>query len=534
MVNKRVDYHLNLRHWLCLIGCIYVSFAMSAQISDEQRAEMYKLYSKTSTYLRTGKPDSAFLNNEKMLDYFAASNDTSVLAWYYNNIAAVYMMNEQPDTAAVIYKKAEKLAAIGGDEIIKAIIAVNQCTCYLFMPNYVKAYQSCIQAVDQSNVANKPGYTIIPLINLAQVNAAINELDSAITYLEKARSVAEAKPNKRDLVSIYGVMANVQIRDSAYTSALKSIDQALAILDSNPVPLIHASAYYSKGRIYSRMGRYHAAIDAYQLASAKYRDIGNRAGDLECISAEANAYIQLGDLDKARQLLDSVAVEMEPLADQKPGDLLNYYLAKLNLADAIGDSVSGMHFYLKYLACNDSISNNEDKAAIQAFQVDNAYRKVSLSLSTVNAKYQKIQKELKLLLVIGGIVILILVFVNRVVHASNAKLERKVGLLRKRLYILQNRQLILQPIATNGDKLINRHKLEQQISFTLNENDWTILRLLSEAPTLSNKELATKAGVSNEALRASLKNMYKGFKVGDQLANKKLALVKAAVQLTNR
>lgn len=493
---------------------------------------MESISAKMNSYIAKGRSDSAFIINQQMMDFFEATNDTTILAWYFNNIAGIYLYTGRYDTAATIYSRAETLSLKGHDELLQESITANHCMCLLAINQHVAAYETCNRAIDLAVAHNRPEKMTFTLTNLVQLYIIAEQYDSATVLLDKTAQLAIDNKQWGNLASTYILQGYVEFKDSAYLSALKSYNAALGILDSINTVTLKANVFEKMGLVYTKMDRHHAAIDAYDRSAIAYKNLGHKQYYVLNILSISAAYVRLNDLDKAQQFLDSVAPIIQEQLHNSYQVNRKYAYANRLLADATGDSVKGLQYHLQYLAYEDSIFHKEDWEGIQALKVRYTYDGLIEKLDQLQDSLKTIQQNRNQIVMLGVLLVLVLAALNRYTYSRTQRLKGKNKVLRDQLDDMQSKQLLLQPAAQATKVIIDRQRLTNAVKFPLNDTDWAILHALSKAPNMSNNALAVEIGISHEGVRSSLKKLYKKFAVKNNVANKKLALVMTAMHLS--
>lgn len=80
---------------------------------------------------------------------------------------------------------------------------------------------------------------------------------------------------------------------------------------------------------------------------------------------------------------------------------------------------------------------------------------------------------------------------------------------------------------------LNREKVEESIDRKLNETDWKVLQILLDDPMITNKEIASKAFLSEDGIGSSLRRMYEYFDV-KETKYKKIALLMNAIKRSKK
>lgn len=133
---------------------------------------------------------------------------------------------------------------------------------------------------------------------------------------------------------------------------------------------------------------------------------------------------------------------------------------------------------------------------------------------------------------LGGAALLVLSFglYLRKIRNRNAaerkKLLRKIELLEKRV--------AAQSVSSSEKReehTLDKAKIEKAINAKLGESAWAILNLISENPSISNKQIAKEVSLSLEGVSSSLRRMYAAFHIKSS-SNKKILLIMEAVRIS--
>jgi CHAT domain-containing protein len=234
---------------------------------------------------------------DRALELARQSNDPLCEKRILNNRGKLLKNSGEATAALRDLQKALELADVLGEKDCRASTLVNLGSLYQTLgnlPNALEHYRKalelpCIQGSDQTHTRTSA------LNNLGAAHEWYGDYERALSYylqaLELSRGAEKAK-TLHNLAVVYKDLDDLVKSRETFLEALSLIRQ---IGD----PELEATSRLSLGKVYSLEGRHEDAIREWEEAAR----IGNPE-DLISLSAQVNAQIARGDLEKARITID--------------------------------------------------------------------------------------------------------------------------------------------------------------------------------------------------------------------------------------
>lgn len=510
-----------------LVGGVTLFYGhISASTNEEIQQQM-------ETLLVDGQLAEASRLNEQYMINFQQTGDSTLLAYYLSNQAAIDYYLGNFTSALRNWEHYLPLIDTVAKPFLKGRILSNICECHRQLFNYAQSYSYCLKALREMDKHGDTEGRISTLSLIVQHWLAMEQPDTAAQLAKQSLSLAISNNLPFAIAEANQMMAKVAAYRGQHKEAIKHLEAAAARYDSLGFQHGTASCLLDIAQNYLYQQQPYAAAQAAQEAltiahQINVPDYANRAS-LQL----AEAYMQLNLPHQATVWLDSVNMET---SEQDHNLMLDYYRLSKELAWNIGDSLKGYQSYRQYIMLRDSIQRHEKREALQSLII--AYDKESdiKTINTLTSRLNWIRSGIGLvillvLVIIIGSSILVLHYRNRWknLQSYRMQLEKEVSLLRSQQVI----GLLPSDEAVSCNQLC-RQKLESYLQSPLNDTAWNILLALTEDPNLSNPQLARKMRLSYEGLRSSLKKMYRLFQIDESVSNKRVALLAAVVTANNR
>ncbi len=228
---------------------------------------------------------------------------------------------------------------------------------YIIMLYKIKEYPEVIQ---QTNlVLKQPDNNVIFLLYRALAHNALGNKEQALKDLNSI--IASSHVLDEDKLFALETSLIILLEQKAY-------QQSLFFFDQYPVKKKDFNYFMRYAMARKGLGEYDLAIDAYQAALALDR------GNHEALRSLSYLYYDLGDLDKAIDIMNELLLQQYNDKDQK--FLANLFYAKKNYSSAaklyetlLLKQTQKSDLYSTYILLGHSYSNvNEYAMAVQAFQ----------------------------------------------------------------------------------------------------------------------------------------------------------------------
>ncbi|NWF93703.1 MAG: CHAT domain-containing protein [Syntrophaceae bacterium] len=139
------------------------------------------------------------------------------------------------------------------------------------------------------------------LNNLARLTAVRGKVEEAIQMLGEARRLARGLPrmSKPLEANVLDSWAYVLLEAGRYEPALAKLNEALALEEKAPSPLIKPVIHLNRGRALSGLGRTAEAFEEFQKTERLSQEIGLEALQRQLLSYRGDLHRRLGRLDEA-------------------------------------------------------------------------------------------------------------------------------------------------------------------------------------------------------------------------------------------
>lgn len=131
----------------------------------------------------------------------------------------------------------------------------------------------------------------------------LDQPTSALEHLEAAFAIVSTMGDEGALCNLHNEFTHLYVHIDRYAEAEHHFELALALSTRLDVPVYQAHAWYNRGLLMSRMGRYDEAIDLVSRARAMLRTIGLQF-ESTCAGVIAEVLLDQGRLGEAERLLD--------------------------------------------------------------------------------------------------------------------------------------------------------------------------------------------------------------------------------------
>jgi serine/threonine protein kinase/Tfp pilus assembly protein PilF len=143
------------------------------------------------------------------------------------------------------------------------------------------------------------------LNNVGYVSYILGRLDDATVYWNQALALYRQGGDQSGIVIGTQGIGLLQMAHGDWDAALRSFEEALDASRKLGIQESTAAALLHRGRVELLQGRMRAAFASFAEAVPLLRELGDVRGQTELILAEAEAWLEVGDLETARKHLDA-------------------------------------------------------------------------------------------------------------------------------------------------------------------------------------------------------------------------------------
>ncbi|HTB07311.1 MAG TPA: tetratricopeptide repeat protein [Bacteroidia bacterium] len=369
----RVRKYIAFSVLYCLVSTCYVH--AQNHIVDSLKA-----------YVKTAKDDTNKVNAlntlsdqlEDLSKYdssLACASDAELLAAqldYKRGMAAAYrnigiVSSDKGDYTKALEYHFKGVAIYESMHNIKGLAACygNIGIVYIEQGNYPQALEYDFKSLAiKEQLGNKLGIAI-SLGNIGNVYYAQGNYNKAIGYefeaLDRYKDVGDAS----GIALSYGNIGNIYEDKSNYTKALEYHFKALAKEEEIDDKSGIARSYGNIGAAYLDLNKYDKALEYDFKSLALFRQVGYESGVATAFDNIGLVNMGLKNYALSRMYLDSALVLSKKIGSKEETKIVYNRLAKLD--NAVGNYKAAFEDYKKYVAYNDSITNDANtKKTVQA------------------------------------------------------------------------------------------------------------------------------------------------------------------------
>ncbi|MFK7784111.1 MAG: tetratricopeptide repeat protein [Crocinitomicaceae bacterium] len=367
------------------------------------------------------------------------------------------------------------------------------------------------------------------LVNLASVYMLIRNYDVSIQYSEEA----EKRSNELGYKEQFGLyklnMGTANHDKGNYTEAIFSFKQGLEFFIEENNTFHQSSCYHMLASCYHNMNNDEKALE-YLTKSLKIDSV--ISNDLRTFEGLA----LLGEITLKKDPNEALRIGLDVLkkTDQgTPQDIQEKIFHLLYSSHkALGNHESALEMHELYKASSDSMRVEESNFSViretmnYEFEMELQEAEIANQQEQAELKIGQIRKNYLIISISAAIIALVIIFFM----SKNIKVRKKKELLLKELNELKNSQQSESNLLVDaGSSALNRENIEASIGRKLNETDWKVLQILLDDPMITNKEIASKAYLSEDGIGSSLRRMYEYFEI-KETKYKKIALLMDAIK----
>ena len=256
-------------------------------------------------YNDLGEPDLAAASYEKAAALRRRIGDERGLAATLRNLAAVHMVRGEQQRAGERLDEARRILERLGDPAGLADVANDLGLLAEEQGRFEEAIGHYRRSLELRRRLGQPLEIAESLQNVGYACYLLGRYDDARVYWQQGLDLYRESGDRAGVaVGIQGIglLQTAQGEwDAALASFLESLDASrkLGLKEATAAALGHL------GRVALLQGRFRAALASFEEALTLLRDLGDLRGQVEFTLAEAEAWMEIGDLDAAGQRLDA-------------------------------------------------------------------------------------------------------------------------------------------------------------------------------------------------------------------------------------
>jgi signal transduction histidine kinase len=417
-----------------------IEIVNSAQLPDK---EMMATCFKLCVQFNNNDNDRLWQYAQQGVRYARKIGDKSTETRFNLIFGQVCNYRDKPDSAFYYYENALKLSKEAADILVEAGVYLQLGNLYLYKADKAKGLESYFQALrlyEQTEAKSKICGT---LSSIATIYKSLNDLDRALMYLEKAKTIANEIQEPMSIITVSYDLASLNRMKKNYDMALEYGNTALET--SKQINNKHyricsdcviSLTYIEKNEDIDNAMKY--ALDALKTAE----EYGYQRDVIASIDAVARVYFYKKDFKKAREL--SMQAWLMDTLNSESRFNLTYRIMASNAY--LGNPDEAMRFFEKH---NEMVFQERDRE----FQEKIAEQEV---------RYETEKKELRI-----------------------AALEQE-----KRLYFMLIALAVFTVIAVVAFLVISRRLARQKIRQLEQEKQLTAAEAVIEGETAERSRLA--------------------------------------------
>ncbi|MFK7784428.1 MAG: tetratricopeptide repeat protein [Crocinitomicaceae bacterium] len=543
--------HSHIRQLITLLIFCFLSSSYFAQddlielkksINDKKISSVEKHYLLDSLVeiYSVSQIDSAVVYGEKLIQNAVLCSDDKFSSRAYSVNTYIAYLSGNHAKALDLANLSVKLARKRKDFELLASCYNLLAAIHKRMGNFPKALEYNLKSLkiaeeeidDKTHLA---GY----LNNTAVFYEDIGEFVKCKEYLVRSLKLAEGELNNKLILALaQGSLGKYLLRMGDFDLGSSYLEMSLLYFEEtkdlgNVSEILNIlGKEYTRRRQFATAGEY--LLEALTLAK-KLNDKSLTAKAYLSLAANAIEEKEEGQV----QFYLNQAWEMNQLLGQKR-ELKECSKLFYTYFKQKGEHSKALVYNELYFVYSDSLLNDEiqeelDYARIQ-FDIERANYADSLKEVGLTKEFELKQKaEEKRLgiylaaafIILGLLIIGFLTYLSQVSKRNNLEKKSLLG----QIELLKWKKSAKENSAETSQ--FDQEKIQGQINFTLNETDWSILKVLYNEPSITNKDLSAKVFVGYEGVRSSLKKMYTYFNIDKSVKNKKMALIMNAIELSS-
>jgi tetratricopeptide (TPR) repeat protein len=482
--------------------------------------------------VQKGKKQKAIELYKEALSLSKEINDTRAEGFIYGDLGTVF---KNKDTAMHYLKNALLIWQNLGNKKEESLTLNNVGQIYENLFNYVEAIKSYQQSIDISKQVNNKMLIASNYKSIGSIHDRCGNTTLALNYYRRAIEITKEIDFRTDIAEINYKIGIIYFNQEKFEEAEFQIKKAQDIYMKLKADEEVIRCNLALTRIYKKKGNFQKAIDGLN-------EILDLPLDQSTPYIQTSAWVELADINKIVGNYDyAVKFAEKALSSINKNQHLELqariYSTLYIAYDSLKDESRALENFKKYATLNDSVFNKEQMILVQ--RIESKYyadkKQQELKKKEQELLINNLETSNQRLVFIVTTVLLIIVFLSIIrIKSNNRKSERRYLLkeieMLKSIAIANNTALANQSII-NGE--LDRDKIHNAISGTLNDSDWKILTILCKNPTMNNRKISEQVNLSFDGVRSSFKKMYRLFDIQNSNENQRMSLVIKAFRISN-
>lgn len=400
-------------------GYLQKALALSEKLDvQEQRIDI--LNELGALYHKQGDYDSSLFFHHQALHEAVSENRSFQLANTYHLIGLTFLRMVKQDSARSNLAKALSIATEKKYYTLQSDIYVVLGNTFLEEGNDEEALTKFIMAAKlQDSLIHDPQGESRALLNIANIQYRLGDMDKAIAYAREAQPLAEKANYDRGLAYATQLLGRIYRKQKKFDESLSEYNQALAVYKRMGDNRSMAETLQNIGNTFYDKGSIHEAGQAYYDALKIARGIGNPTLFTYTYASIGYFYYTLKQYDRAIAYTDSSRLYAE-----KTGDLysvLDAYELLTLIKEEQGDYKNALEFFRKATELSDSLTREENRVGIAELEMEyqNDKKQKEIALLKKDQEVQKLElrearaNRIIFIVALISVIVISLLLVNR-------------------------------------------------------------------------------------------------------------------------
>ena len=238
---------------------------------------------------------------------FAAADDTEGMALAANVRANIALGRGDVADAVAWWRRAQGLLGEGGDIAVSAA-AHSSLEAYA-KGDLAGAEAQAQEALLLADAAGNPGDAVVPMVYLSIYAFCQGDMEKASRLLDHALEVSESQPSRNEASLVLGFMGAIEAVRGHQAEADRDFALALARAEADDTPWYGTMVRSLRAEFTASWAPHRSLVDA-RRAQQEAEATGDAWWRGLAIYAEGAALAELGDLESARDVLESAIAEL--------------------------------------------------------------------------------------------------------------------------------------------------------------------------------------------------------------------------------
>jgi len=375
-----------------------------------------------------------------------------------------------------------------GDKKLIASARSTLGTAYVYIGQFSKALECHLEALRLREELGLEGAIVISLNNIGIVYHNIGQYDKAIEYYKKALTRLGATTDTLQMIRFLHNIGFAELKRGNYERAETFHTEALRLAEKSRYVGGMAYSHFNLGVMYAEKKNYVLSVHHMRYALDAYRTLDQKPGIAQTLVGLGTAYYELGQNDKAKQVLLQAAALSRKI--HTPRELMMSYETLASLYDRTGPTAMAYEYFRLYSAAKDSLFNTIEGNKIAEISMnlevlknerEMEALKQAKTLSDLTLDKRRYQLNLLTLGIVSLSLIILLLYwyirttkkSRRAAERKNVELEHLNAELQERIGEIRTLSGLL-PICSNCKKIRNDSGYWEQLEgYILQHSDAT-------------------------------------------------------------